>query len=144
MAGGILDFFRRLLGRGGGAERQFGEIPWRRGAQGLEFLLITSRRTGRWIFPKGGRIAWLSPSASAAQEAFEEAGVEGEVSAKPEGTYHSIKRRDTGDTALEVEMYPLEVTVELADWPEKNQRKRQWANLEIASMMLSEPELVPK
>lgn len=145
MAGGILDFVRRALGLAprSGIERQFGAIPWRRGEAGIQFLLVTSRRTGRWIFPKGGRIAWLSRQASAAQEAFEEAGVEGEIAAEPAGLYHSIKRRDTSDTAIEVEMFPLEVTVVLDDWPEKDQRRRQWASLEDACSLISEPELVP-
>ena len=144
MSSGLLGFLRRAIGfgPGPGAERQFGAIPYRMGPQGIEFLLITSRRTGRWIFPKGGRVAWLSAPASAAQEAFEEAGVEGEVAAKPAGTYLGIKRCETGDEPITVEMYPLEVAVELDDWPEKGQRQRQWAGLKVASMMLSEPELV--
>lgn len=144
MAGGVLGFFRRVLGFGpGGVERQFGAIPWRTGADGIEFLLITSRRTGRWIFPKGGRMAWLSPSASAAQEAFEEAGVEGDISTRPAGVYRSLKRRNTGDTEIEVEMFPLQVRIELDDWPEKDQRRRRWASLADACILLSEPDLVP-
>jgi 8-oxo-dGTP pyrophosphatase MutT (NUDIX family) len=144
MAGGILDFFRRLLGVApGGGLLQFGAIPWRRSASGLEFCLITSRRTGRWIFPKGGRIAWLSASACAAREAFEEAGVEGDIAKRPVGSYHGVKRRDGGGTPILVEMYPLEVRIELEDWPDKKHRQRRWANLEDACSLLTDPELVP-
>lgn len=143
MAGGLRKFLRRNLGAGpGGAARQFGAIPWRQSGAGIEFLLITSRRTRRWIFPKGGRIAGLSGAASAAQEAYEEAGVEGQIARGPAGTYHGVKRRDAGNLTIEVEMYPLEVLVELEDWPEKAVRRRRWASLEEACGLLSEPELV--
>ena len=144
MAGGIFDSLRRLFGIApGGGLLQFGAIPWRRGAEGIEFCLITSRRTGRWIFPKGGRMAWLSAPDSAAQEAFEEAGVEGDPGRHPVGSYHGVKRRDGGDVPILVEMYPLEVRVELEDWPEKAQRQRRWAGLEETCGLLSDPELVP-
>lgn len=144
MAGGILDSLRRLFGIApGGGQLQFGAIPWRRGPSGIEFCLITSRRTGRWIFPKGGRTAWLSAPASAAQEAFEEAGVEGDAARRPIGSYRGTKQREGGATQILVEMYPLEVRVELADWPEKAQRQRRWAGLDEACSLLSEPELVP-
>lgn len=88
-------------------------------------------------------MAWLSPSASAAQEAYEEAGVEGVVSPAPAGTYRGVKRRDDGNAEIAVEMYPLEVRTEFEDWPEKSQRRRRWANLEDACILLSEPELAP-
>lgn len=144
MAGGILDHFRRLFGVApGGGLLQFGAIPWRRGSNGIEFCLITSRRTKRWIFPKGGRVAWLSASASAAQEAFEEAGVEGDIAEQPVGSYHGVKRRNGGDIPILVEMYPLEVRIELEDWPEKKQRERLWASKEDTCSLLTDPELVP-
>jgi len=143
MAGGLFDFFRRLFGIApGGGLLQFGAIPWRRTAEGIEFCLITSRRTGRWIFPKGGRMAWLSAPASAAQEAFEEAGVEGHAERRPVGAYHGVKRRDGDDVPILVEMYPLEVRVELYKWPEMKDRQRRWANLEETCSLLSDPELV--
>ncbi|HSF93683.1 MAG TPA: NUDIX hydrolase [Thermohalobaculum sp.] len=145
MSDGVRDFLRQALGRSprDGAERQYGAIPWRRSAGGVEFLLVTSRRTRRWIFPKGGRMAWLSPQATAQQEAFEEAGVEGNIAEHPAGLYRSTKRRESGDIEIEVEMFPLEVTVELEDWPEKRQRTRQWVGADEACAMISEPELLP-
>lgn len=140
----MLTLLRRILGRlpHDGAESQFGAIPWRRRGGGREFLLVTSRRTGRWIFPKGGRIAWLSARDCAAQEAYEEAGVEGVVAPVPAGRYRATKVRPGGNVDIEVEMYPLEVRTELADWPERAQRRRRWASFEEACILLSEPELV--
>lgn len=143
MSAAVLHLLRRMLGFAPdqGVERQFGAIPYRRTDGGLEFLLVTSRRTGRWIFPKGGRIAWLSPAACAAQEAYEEAGVEGVLAAEPIGSYRGSKLRSGGDSEIEVEMYPLAVEVELDDWPERGQRRRRWAGLEETCLLLSDPGL---
>ena len=143
MSAAVLGLLRRMLGFAPdeGTVRQFGAIPYRRTGDGPAFLLVTSRRTGRWIFPKGGRIAWLSPAACAAQEAYEEAGVEGTVAAEPIGTYRGVKLRPGGETEIEVEMFPLEVDVVLDDWPERGQRRRRWAGLEETCILISEPGL---
>jgi len=51
---------------------QYGALPYRFSETGtLEFLLVTTRESKRWIVPKGGPIKGLKPSESAAQEAFE-------------------------------------------------------------------------
>lgn len=115
--------------RDSAASVQFGAIPYRVVEGRVAFMLITSRRTGRWIFPKGGLIDGLSPAKSAAREAFEEAGVEGRVGRTPIGSYRTVKQR-TERTLIEVEVFPLCVERELDDWPEKGQRQRQWASLE--------------
>ena len=55
---------------------QYAALPWRKRADGnVEVLLITSRESRRWVIPKGWPIKTLKPGPSAAQEAFEEAGV---------------------------------------------------------------------
>ena len=59
---------------------QSGAVPYRMTDKGVRFLLVTSRRTGRWLFPKGGLMPGLEAWDSAAQEALEAAGVEGVVS----------------------------------------------------------------
>jgi 8-oxo-dGTP pyrophosphatase MutT (NUDIX family) len=133
-----------LLGfapRSDGPERQFGAIPYRGKGDELEFLLVTSRRTGRWIFPKGGRVALLSPHASAAQEAYEEAGVEGKIASEPLGSYRGRKVRPAGEVEIEIQMFPLAVEVELRDWPEKQERRRRWVSAEEACALLDEPDL---
>ena len=51
-------------------------LPYRfTSAAALEIFLITSRRTKRWIIPKGWPIKGLKPAKTAARGAFEEAGV---------------------------------------------------------------------
>jgi 8-oxo-dGTP pyrophosphatase MutT (NUDIX family) len=53
----------------------------------LEFLLVQARRSGRWIFPKGGVEPGLTRSQSAALEALEEAGVHGSIEEAPFAQY---------------------------------------------------------
>ena len=57
-------------------KRQSGCIPYALVGGQAVFLLITSRRSGRWVFPKGSHMDGKTPWDSAAQEAYEEAGVE--------------------------------------------------------------------
>ena len=64
------------------ASAQYAALPYRETASGLEFLLITTRRTRRWIVPKGWPMDGHAPHAAAAREALEEAGVSGDVCEK--------------------------------------------------------------
>jgi len=64
-----------LLASSDSAVRQAGAIPSTIVQGQVVFLLITSRRSGRWIFPKGELVEGMTPWALAAHEAFEEAGI---------------------------------------------------------------------
>src|SRR5690349_4267028 len=57
--------------------KQAGMIPYRRTDTGLEILLITSKRRGNWIVPKGIIDPGETAIQSACKEAYEEAGVKG-------------------------------------------------------------------
>jgi len=134
--------FPRSPGEPGGAAQQFGAIPYRHVDGEIVFLMITARRTGKWIFPKGDPIPELTPAESAAEEAYEEAGVRGRIAAAPAGHYRIFKACPGGETPVLVEMYPLEVAEQFDDWPEKGERRRHWATLTEARRLLSEPGLV--
>ena len=54
---------------------QVAALCFRRTDTGCEVLLVTSRDTGRWVIPKGWPMEGKSSAESAAQEAWEEAGV---------------------------------------------------------------------
>lgn len=125
----------------GAVIQQFGAVPYRVVDGEFVFLAITSRRSRQWIFPKGGPAEGLSPTESAAEEAFEEAGVRGTVGATPVGNYRAFKPGSAGTTALSVAMFPLEVETEFDDWPEKSERQRRWVTLSEARKLLSEPDL---
>lgn len=122
---------------------QYAALPWRRdGAGVIELLLITSRETRRWVIPKGWPIKTLRPGPSAAQEAFEEAGVSGLVRSRSIGRYHYDKRLRSGRLQhVRVLVYPLEVLEMAGDWPEIGQREQRWATPARAAELVDEPEL---
>jgi 8-oxo-dGTP pyrophosphatase MutT (NUDIX family) len=109
--------------------QQFGVLPYRDAKKaGLEFLLVTSRETHRWIVPKGWPIWGLKPAASAAREAYEEAGLRGAVRSRSIGSYLYEKRLDEKQTAVpcEVKLYPMQVRRLETTWPERAERIRLW------------------
>jgi uncharacterized protein len=122
---------------------QFAALPFRIDAEkGLQILLITSRDTGRWVIPKGNPKPRFRGHETAASEAYEEAGIEGEVLDRPIGHYTYDKSRRSGDTipAL-VTVYPMKVTREHFAWPERTERTVRWLEPRKAVMMVDEPEL---
>jgi 8-oxo-dGTP pyrophosphatase MutT (NUDIX family) len=121
--------------------RQSGAIPYTLVEGRVAFLIITSRGGGRWIFPKGGAIAGMTPWQVAAHEAYEEAGVEGEIETVPIGAYRDMKMVGSRRVAVEVDLYPLRMVRELDTWPEQRQRQRQWAALPDAQRLLANARL---
>ncbi len=120
---------------------QFAALPFRRD-EDLRILLITSRETGRWVIPKGWPMKGRKPYAAAAQEALEEAGVEGQVAKQPIGFYRYDKRLPGGgDRRCTVQVYPLEVARQREHWPEQHQRTARWFTLDEAAEAVLEPEL---
>ncbi len=124
-------------------ETQFAALPWRRTVDGsVKVLVITSRETQRWVIPKGWPMKNRTPAAAAAQEAFEEAGVVGEVNAEAIGSYRYRKRlRDGRFQGVQVSVFSLEVLVEQLSWPEQAERQKRWISPAEASLMVDEPEL---
>ena len=134
----------RMLIRAHAAEAvpQFGAIPYSVVQGQTVFLIITSRRSGRWIFPKGAPIEGMKPWEVAAHETFEEAGIQGEIESQPIGSYRTVKTSPIRRTVVEVAMYPLRMTRQLDEWPEKGNRHRHWVILPEAKRLLSDPALV--
>jgi 8-oxo-dGTP pyrophosphatase MutT (NUDIX family) len=123
---------------------QFAALPWRRSATGgVEILLITSRETHRWVIPKGWPIKGKSSSKSAAQEAFEEAGVQGKISKRPVGSYAYDKRLKNGRLQhVRVAVFPLYVETEADAYLECGQREKLWLPPPEAARRVGEPELM--
>ena len=69
--------------------RQFAALPIRLDdSGGTEVMLITSRETRRWVIPKGWPMKGRTPGQAAMVEAFEEAGLEGDIAGKAKlGSY---------------------------------------------------------
>jgi 8-oxo-dGTP pyrophosphatase MutT (NUDIX family) len=130
-------------GTAGEIRRQYGAVPYRIGEGGhLEVMLVTSRETRRWVVPKGWPMKRRTPAEAAAREAFEEAGVLGEVGEAPLGTYSYLKAFK-GDLwfRCEVQVFPLEVRQARERWPEAAQRTRRWFTPAEAAEAVNEPEL---
>lgn len=125
------------------ARVQTAALCYRTGKRGKEILLISSRGSGRWILPKGWPIDGLDGAGTAAQEAWEEAGVKpAKVVKKSIGTYHYEKEFDNGATAqVEASVYPIKVDKLVEDYPEVGQRKRNWVAPDKAAELVKEPEL---
>lgn len=122
---------------------QTGALPWRvGGSKGIEVLLVTGRRSGRWTIPKGWPMPGKTLAEAAAQEAFEEAGVTGTIDPKPIGTFRHIKQQlALGDIEVDIVVHPLWVDHELPKWPELGQRKRKWFSVKDAAKRVDSPEL---
>ena len=122
--------------------RQIGALPYRIVADGAaEVMLITSRDTGRWVVPKGNPMVGVAPHEAAAIEAWEEAGLTGYVCAAPLGEFRYEKRRRRGAVKAVVAVYPLAVSDQAADWPERAQRTRRWFTVDQAAAVVTEPQL---
>jgi 8-oxo-dGTP pyrophosphatase MutT (NUDIX family) len=122
--------------------RQVGALPVRRGEDGgLLVLLVTSRETRRWVIPKGWPWPDQEDHVTAAGEAREEAGVIGVPFLERLGSYSYIKRQSDRGAPVRVVVYVLEVTEELANWPEQHQRQRAWFSVPDAAQAVQESEL---
>ena len=122
---------------------QYAALPYRsNGKSELEVMLVTSRGTRRWIIPKGWPKIGLAPHRTAEEEAFEEAGVAGKVGKKQIGTYSYDKVLKKGLTAsYRVQVFPLRVTRQHKQWPEKHQRQTRWYRPIDAAKSVKEPSL---
>lgn len=122
--------------------RQVAALPWRRAANGIEILLVTSRETRRWVTPKGGRMTGLTDAEAAAQEALEEAGIEGRAADEPIGTFRYLKiLKRRAPRWCVVAVYALEVRVEHDTWQEQAERERLWVSRDEAVRRVDEPDL---
>ena len=115
-------------------------IPYRMRDGKAEILVIASSKKNHLVVPKGIKEPGLTPQASAAREALEEAGIEGEVADAALGSYTCEKWGATCTVAV----YPMKVTRVIAeeDW-EESHRGRQWMSPEKAAGQLKQVELRP-
>lgn len=113
-------------------------VPFRVKDGELEILIVRSSQNKHWVVPKGIADPGRSLQESAAKEAWEEAGVEGDVRPTAIDSYRYAK---WGATCT-VSVYPMHVTRMLDDdeW-EENHRGRQWVSPREAATLLKQPEL---
>lgn len=125
------------------ALRQVGVLPWKTTRDGgLRVLLVTSRTRGRWITPRGWPIEGRAPFMAAALEAFEEAGVIGDIDSHPLTDYRCLKLDDDGVAhPCRVTLFGMRVRGTLTHWKEKAERRRRWFDLPAAAEHLDDAEL---
>ncbi len=125
-----------------GVRNQYAALCWRKHRGQVQVLLITSRDTGRWVIPKGWPMAGMAQNKAAAKEAWEEAGVRGDVTPFPIG-YFAYDKKITPQDSLPclVSVFPFHVTGLAKRFPEAGQRRRRWFTAAKAARKVDEPEL---
>jgi phosphohistidine phosphatase len=115
-------------------------IPYRIKDDNLQILLVKSSKQKHWVVPKGISEPWLTLQASAAKEALEEAGIEGDVGSESLGSYTYIKWG--GECSVQV--YPMKVRrlIPEDEW-EESHRGREWLSPEKAIDRIKQLELKP-
>jgi 8-oxo-dGTP pyrophosphatase MutT (NUDIX family) len=123
--------------------QQYAALPVAQIDGELRVLLVTSRETHRWVIPKGWAEEDLTPSGLAAKEAYEEAGVVGDITSEPVGCYSYSKRLKDGSSIMcDVEVFRMTVERLLPEWPEHGQRERQWFTPRQAAEQVAEAGLI--
>ena len=124
--------------------QQYAALCYRvpKGAMTPEILLLTSRETRRWVIPKGWPMDGKDAHKVAEREAYEEAGVKGEVQSESLGHFDYEKKLRSGlVVTCRVEVYPLKVEKLISDFPEKDERELAWFSPTEAAELVNEPEL---
>ena len=109
------------------ANKKWGVVPYRRKKGKLQVLLI-STRNDNWGLPKGNLIKKKGARKTALQEAYEEAGIIGEI--EGEG-----KKFTPSDDEI-YHFWPMNVAKELNQWPERESRTRKWVTPTKALQMI--------
>lgn len=119
---------------------QFAALPWRIGEGGTrQIMLLTSREAHRWVIPKGWPMKKRKPAEVTSQEAYEEAGLIGQIVGKrPLGNLHYEKRLAKKAIICEVLVFLFRVERQLDDWPEKGEREIKWFDAPEAASLVEE------
>jgi 8-oxo-dGTP pyrophosphatase MutT (NUDIX family) len=116
---------------------QVGALPVRFDEDGtLKVLLITGRRSRKWIIPKGNPMKRLPPHHAAAREAFEEAGAIGAIEGRSRGHYRHRKRKARRQLHCRVAVYVMAVEKRLERFPEQDERAVRWFTVDDARSVI--------
>jgi 8-oxo-dGTP pyrophosphatase MutT (NUDIX family) len=121
----------------GTPNKQYGVIPYFQQPGKIKIIIISSRNSNQWIVPKGNRVPNKSKRESALLEAYEEAGLTGQLD-------KNIKFRlfiMSHGKKVELTLYPMRVDKRLLKkWPESHQRKRIEVSCDRALSLVVWPE----
>lgn len=74
-------------------------------------------------------------------EARQEAGLIGTVGRKPIGDYRYWKRLQDHFALVKVVVFPLAVSRQLDEWPERHEREQRWMSPASAALLVDETDL---
>lgn len=92
----------------------------------IALMFVTSQQRGRWILPKGNLKEGETHAEGCSREAFEEAGIKGDLIADFPITAAIGKSSGAGLKQTAVTYYPFLVREQFDEWPEKAKRQRHW------------------
>lgn len=121
--------------------QQVAAVCYRLRGGAIEFLLVQTRGSGRWTFPKGGAEPGLTHAQAAALEAFEEAGVHGRMEEASFAQY--IRRKGVGKSGARRNASKIVVNAYLCEvarlsTPKESNRNRTWFSVQEAKRCLLE------
>lgn len=114
----------------------------RDGPVGPEVMLVQTLRLRQWVIPKGWPISGLTLAQAAAQEAWEEAGLRGNMSTEAVGTFTYTKIKKSGlPVQCCAHVFRMDVTSVADRYPEAGRRVRQWTPVATAARLVRDAEL---
>ena len=119
---------------------RIGVIPFDVSQDKITVLVVTSRRRGRWVLPKGKLKKGESHKKGCKREAFEEAGITGNILTDYPMTVPIKRRIDAIAQHVPVTFYPMRVTDQVDEWPEQEVRARQWVALDEATSVIDKAD----
>jgi 8-oxo-dGTP pyrophosphatase MutT (NUDIX family) len=120
---------------------QVAAVCYRLRVGATEFLLVQTRGSGRWTFPKGHAEPGLTLAQAAATEAFEEAGVHGRIEETSFAQY--VRRKPFAESSAKAAGSEVMVSAYLCEvlrlsTPKESNRKRTWFSAKEARRCLRE------
>ena len=101
---------------------------------GFREVLLVSTKKNRWGLPKGNLIPRLGKKRTALEEAYEEAGVLGEI--------RNSRRVRLERSRWTLDLYVMRVAKQLRYWPEKGRRTRRGGPIHQLDEWLRRRDLV--
>lgn len=100
--------------------------------------IVTSRSGNHWVIPKGHVEPGETAAECALAEAFEEAGLRGTITGDPVTTYDYTKL----GREYRVAVYLLKNPEIHDDWPERDERTREWVTPAVAMTRVRDAGLI--
>jgi phosphohistidine phosphatase len=119
--------------------QQVAVIPFRRRRDAVQISLIRRKGSKSWAIPKGFIDPGHTPEQAALNEAYEEAGLRGQIIGRAIGSYEYRK----WGGRLTVAVFLMRVREAQTEWDEMHFRERKWALTEEARDLLADHPVRP-